>query len=35
MKFSCSRSASASSTGRLSAITPPNADSGSQASALS
>ena len=35
MKCSCRRSASAASTGRLSAITPPNAESGSQASAFS
>ena len=35
MNCSCSRSASALSTGRLSAITPPKADSGSQANAPS
>ena len=35
MNCSFSRSASASSTGRLSAITPPNADIGSHANAFS
>ena len=35
MNCSCRRSASASSTGRLKTSTPPNADSGSQANALS